>query len=799
MRHWNLEENDPLNLVIAADASLTSTSYVDDQIWELSIGGGEPSALALSTTYGLRANLVRLFPQFSDGSILVSDPRSFTESPVIKKILPNYLQVAITPVPDIDVILEYLVPHSQGCCGRISFTNTTDHQKTIQSDWIGLLFPRNGKRFAHQEIEAVHTLSGATENICPVFFLTGGAQPGQGPYPSLSISFDLNPGEKYHIMWAHAALTRLEDSFQLARSLAALKWDAEIARTELNFSRKLDIRTDDVNWDAAIMLTQKLALGLIHSPTKHLPNPSFVLSRVPDQGFSGLEDGSDYNFLWNGQTALDTLFLSGFLLPSDLPVAQGIFNNFLAIQETNGFIDWKPGLGGQRSHILTTPVLATLAHRIYEVSQDRTFLEHIFEPLLRYYKTWFSNPRDVDKDGIPEWEHLLQTALDDHPKYASWSIDSDGLDITTIESPGLLSLLYKEGIFLAEFAAILGKDKEQDDLSKFTQFLKKNVGKFYNPLKHVYSDRDRDTHTSTPGTWIWANSGNGETNLTLKLTPKSRLVISILSDGSHICRPIIKIYGKDKNRKAIAVTITSQQFKWFLGRGIHTTRDVFSFVKKIIIDENELTDTVSVKTADFGFTDITQYLPLWAGIPDQAIADEIVSTCLQQSGGLLSEHGLKTYSVDVNQADLEISAVIHPIWMTFFLEGLLNYGYRFEAADLMTRYIQLIIKQLRSEKAFRHNYLAQTGAGVGEKNHLHGIIPIDCFLRILGVNFLNDFQVRIEGYNPFPWVVKVNYLGITVVKQTHMTTIVFPDGQTTQISEPDPRVVSWEHDRQSEN
>ena len=55
MRDWNLGPSDPLALTLAADFRLSSTDYVNDQIWELETGGGDPPALALHTTFGLRA------------------------------------------------------------------------------------------------------------------------------------------------------------------------------------------------------------------------------------------------------------------------------------------------------------------------------------------------------------------------------------------------------------------------------------------------------------------------------------------------------------------------------------------------------------------------------------------------------------------------------------------------------------------------------------------------------------------------------------------------------------------------
>ena len=64
MREWNLTPGDPLQLTIAADARLSDPNYADDHIWQLDLGGGDPSTLGLRTTYGLRARLMRIFPRF---------------------------------------------------------------------------------------------------------------------------------------------------------------------------------------------------------------------------------------------------------------------------------------------------------------------------------------------------------------------------------------------------------------------------------------------------------------------------------------------------------------------------------------------------------------------------------------------------------------------------------------------------------------------------------------------------------------------------------------------------------------
>jgi hypothetical protein len=49
--------------------------------------------------------------------------------------------------------------------------------------------------------------------------------------------------------------------------------------------------------------------------------------------------------------------------------------NYLAVQAEDGSIDWKPGLGGQRSRLLAPPLLASLVWRIYQNTEDSAFLE----------------------------------------------------------------------------------------------------------------------------------------------------------------------------------------------------------------------------------------------------------------------------------------------------------------------------------------------------------------------------------------------------------------------------------------
>ena len=112
MRDWNLAPGDPLALTLAADFRLCTPDYVNDQIWELETGGGDPPALALHTTYGLRARLMRIFPRFSLGTQAVTDPARFFQPPRLRRFYPNFLLLEFSPFPGLDVVAEYWGPDS---------------------------------------------------------------------------------------------------------------------------------------------------------------------------------------------------------------------------------------------------------------------------------------------------------------------------------------------------------------------------------------------------------------------------------------------------------------------------------------------------------------------------------------------------------------------------------------------------------------------------------------------------------------------------------------------------------------
>ena len=455
MRLWNLKPGEPLSFTLAADARLPGSDYCDDQIWKLAYGSGEPTALALQTTYGLRARSMRLFPHFTSSDEDLIDPAGFARTPSVRQFYPNYLHLEYAPFTGIDVQAEVWVPTSQALTGRMAFTNQQAEQASFRFDWVAQLNPTEGERMSPLELQGVSVLAGQSAALHPVVFITGGAVAVSSPYPALCLEIDLAPGASCSFTWCQAALPDIEASFNLARQLAARPFDADIARLELLNAGQVEIITGDPEWDIALAMSQTQGYGLFTGPAGGLPYPSFVLTRQPDQGFSPRGDGSDYSHLWNGQPALDAYFLSNLLLPGGAPLLQGVLRNYLAVQEEDGSLDWKPGMAGQRGRLMAPPILASLALRIYEHSEDLAFLQDTFPHLLDFLHAWLSPAHDADGDGIPEWDHPMQAGMEEHPLFSNWQTWSQGVDIAKAESPGLCAMIYREALSLAAIARLL--------------------------------------------------------------------------------------------------------------------------------------------------------------------------------------------------------------------------------------------------------------------------------------------------------------------------------------------------------
>ncbi len=798
MRNWTLGPGDPLALTLASDFRLCTPDYANDHIWELETSGGDPPALSLRTTYGLRACMMRLFPRFTLGGQSITDPAAFPLPPRLCRFFPNFLSLAFSPIPCIDVVAEYWAPDSHTIAGRFAITNHSGGPVNLLLELCGQLVPLEGQSLAPLSSQSVNVLAGHSANLAPVIFLTGGPQPGPGPYPSLGLDLALAAGNTRTLTWAQAALAKTEESFELARRTVTRPWESEQAKIEMiNAAQTIDVHTGDPDWDAAFALSQKTAFGLFFGPSQHLPNPSFVLTRQPDQGYSPRGDGSDYPHLWSGQSPFESYALAS-LLPGAPELAAGLARNFLAVQSEDGTVDCKPGLAGQRGHWLAAPFLASLTWQTFLQTRDMDFLREVQPGLEAFNRCWFDRSRDRDGDGFPEWDHPLQTSFEDNPAFTVWQAGGQGAEISSAESPALVAMLCREAQALAHIAEALNQPENRAQWEMESGRLRTLTEECWDANAALYHLRDRDTHRSPAGKLLGTRRGAGILAFSQILRQPVRLLVRLEMKGETTRRPEVSLRGQN-GEASQTERLERKDFQWGVGLAVATTRMVYTSVAEIEVAGLEKRDRVSVSVMDFSAEDVTLFLPLWAGIPDSRRLLNMVNQTLLAAGRFGRPFGVPACEVvpvpargaaSQNRESAPFCQSINLPWNVLIGEGLLGYGLRAEAAQLITRLMAAVIQNLKQQHAFARAYHAESGAGIGERNPVQGLAPLGLFLGALGVRIESPKKVILSGKNPFPWPVTVKYRGLTITRHADRTVVVFPDGQTVTLDDPTDAVVS---------
>ncbi len=786
MREWNLAPGDPLCLTLSADARLGGADYLNDHTWELEIGNGQPPALALRTSFGLRARSMRIFPRFGEGRALATNPAEFPSLPRLRSFAPNFLALDFSPIEQIDVRAEYWMAASQILAGRFHVTNASASARKIRLQLCAVLVPLDGKPFSDAQIQLVNVLTASTSGLAPLLYMTGGPAPAGGPYPSLGVDLDLISGASRSVTWALAALNDTQASFDAARKTVARPWEAEQTRIAMTAaSDLLDIETGDPDWDAAFALTQTSALRLFFPASEHLPNASFVQSRGPDQGYTARGDGTDYPLAWAGQTPLEAYYLAS-LLPGAPKLARGLLKNFLAAQGEESALDLRPGLAGQRAKMQATPMLASLAWELYQATGDDSIIAESFQHLLAFFWSWFSPAHDRDRDGLPEWDHILQSGWDENPLFDVWHAWSQGVDISAVEHTALHAMLAREAGCLILIAEKLGRGNEMELVKRQAEVLEKSVASAWDESTALHHYRDRDTDLTTEGDVIAKGRGGKPLKPEFESEGRVRLVIEIQTKVPAGKRPEARI--AELEMKEPVEVIAPDQFQWRNGGMVATTRQVYERVERVEILGLTSADHIKVRTLDLTQQDQTLFLPLWAGLSDGQRAQATIGRVLLNPKRFDRRFGIPACATTPKGADVVCSAV-HLPWNHLIGEGLLEYGFREEAARLTMNLMNAVIQSLKQNRAFSGRYHAVTGAALGERNALTGLAPLGLFLQTLGVTVLSSTRVRLEGKNPFPWPVTIRYRGLTIQRGMDSTKIVFHNGKSVTVTSLAPCVV----------
>ncbi len=789
MRDWQLPPDGPLALRLAADVRLGDTDYADDQIWELVLGAGDAPALVLQTRYGGRCGQAHIIPTWVIGTRNITKAQGYAQGPVLRAFAPNYLRVTAKPLLSLSLSAEFwaMDSHAVGC--RWTFANEGDEPVNLHAE-LGAEVTDVDEKDVKVSLLVLESASpvlrvGRLGNITPVLALEGARAALRGA--RLSRALTVPAGGKASARWVHVGLGQIVDAIGAINYwLFDVDWDAAFARIEAINASTPDIRTGDPDWDAALAFAYKVALQSYVGPTGNLPHPSFIFTRNPAHGYSAAGDGSDHNGRWDGQAASEAYVNLPAVAPAAPDLAKGVIRNWLAVREPDGWIDGKPGLGGQRNGQLCIPLLATIAWTLYQYDEEEAFLAEVFPDLLRFFERWFAPDMDRDGDGFPEWQDTSQSAFDERPTFVRWRRWGQGADIRKYECPDLGVYLYREARSLREMAILLGRDDARGALDARMTHLAGLINAMWSDKTSCYHYQDRDSGLTTSGGLVGQCKGDEELVASLRLPTPNRALIRATGGVDHVPTVTAYITGVDRDGKKVEELIEPASFYWYRGFGTATSRYLYKQIDTVRLEGLSRVYDVEVRTVDTTRIDQTLLLPLWAGLPGRHRAEALVRKTITNPDRFWRPYGMPNCSAeDPNYApsNRDGSGGVWMMWNTMIGEALLDYGYIDESIELFKRIMTAQLHTLKTEKAFREAYNSDVLEGLGDVDHIWGVTPLHWFMRLIGVRIVSPRKVWAGGRYVLPWPVMVTHRGVAVTRSAEGTQIAFPSGRVVGLTD----------------
>lgn len=795
VRTWALRAGDPIGLRVSADARRGGVQPFRDFVWQLDLLGGDPPALAWKTGYGQPGRELRLFPLFRSERATAMDPERFSTPPVVRLFHPSFVRVECEPLPQVAVTAEFWVPRSDTAALRLGLEYRGTEPTRLHLAFLTTLSASGTLRpFTGTTMEGARVLAAAVDDLAPVVFLTGGANFESGPYPGLAVDVELEPGVVRRWTLVHCAAEAAERSFLAARETAAIAWDAEIARLERLDGGLVDIETGEPRWDAVLAQSQTEALRAFIGRVRSLPAPAFVTSRRPDRGHSGRGDGRDFDPEWGAQDMWSSWSLAHLALAPEPELAKGVVRNLLSTQEGEGGVDAGPDLAGRRAGFACPPLLASLAWRIYQHTEDAAFLREVHPKLIDFANSWFDRAQDVDEDGWPEWRNVVQAGLRQVPAFVPWNPSGPAAGIHYAETVDLASYLYREVDSLLEMGQAIGETRSTIALAERRALLRRMVEEAWSEDEALYRHRDRDTHQAAAGALLGRRTGRGEMRPRGRIPGGSRVLVWCSGPEAAAGSLAAHLMGEGPEGTPREEHLPRDRFEWFWDWGTAVSQGTFSRLDRIVIEGVGREFRTEVRRVDLTRQDAGGLLPLWAGLADKARGEALVRRALLDEARFWREYGVPSCSA----ADPDYGpgrgrgGAGRMVSNAMIAEALAARGWRAEAAELIRRNMAAAIRSLTASGGFHELLDPDGGGGLGESGHVAGLFPVWAFLEVLGVRLLAPRKVRLEGTNPFPWPVEVCWRGLRVRREAEATRVTFPDGQEVVVPASGRQVVTQE-------
>lgn len=785
VRRWELTKDSPYALQLAADARLSQTDYLDDQVWEIALGSSDEPAMTVQTQYGGRVGLASLVPLWTHENRVIYQAHTYHDTPLITAFAPNFIQVEAHVLPNVHLQANHIAFESQVMGGVYTLTNNTERAVRLRLE----LFGHVGVRGKEEKLAIVtlaqggHALSlGAHNRLSPIVMIEDGQASlltSKSASPKIGKDVIIPAGASTSIRWVHTGLPDIRQSIATARRWLSADWQPFLEAIDTATQAIPIIETDNPEWDAVLASSYNQVIQAVLRAAGIFPRETFVAGRLPENGFSPNESGTDHPRSWSGQdfhVAYMILPVIASIAPS---IAEGIFKNYIAMQTSSGAIDMKPGAAGQKLDLLCPPVLARLAWMIFEQTGNEDFLKEHFDALQKFFAYWFE--QDTDGDGIPEWADDRQLGYVAFPTFAPGMEWAQGANINRTETPDLIAYLLSEADHLQRIAETINAE-DSSDIMERSQHLENTLSDFWEGEFYAY--RDRDTHHTTSG-MVLLEDGAGDVKHPIKrpLAVPNRVVVLIVGGVRHTPNVTLHVEGLDEDGNEISESATKDDFRWQSGQGTYTTQTVFSKVNQIRCDGLSRVYTISARTMDTTALDINNLLPLWSGhIPDDHI-EKLTALALDKTR-FLRPNGITmtdAASADFDPSSADGAGGVWLYWQTIMGDALIRAGQGTAVSNIVQNILTMQGDILRQKHQFAQFYHADQALGLGEKEHLLGIAPLSLLSQLVGVRILSSERVWLS--QDFAWGknITLRQHGVTINRSNESIKIEFPSGHVVEL------------------
>ena len=789
----SLSRSDPKAFILAADGDFSEFDPARDQVWSLNLCGTPSFPFSLTTTYGLTAKSVNLFPNICINNQRLTESTSYSQPPTVTRYTPASLRVNLMLQTDLALQFDCFLPESDVLIGAVQVKNTGSDIADLSLEMALILIPMTPGTPSHPDADGItQIITAQAGNFYPVLYMTGGPTAISNPYPSLSKAIQIPPQKTKSLSWTLVSKATKTQSIKTARDLMQTNWRKSVQTHVMAHNRQtIHIKTGNPDWDHAFFLAQINAMTHWVSPAsgKH---PSFLIrDRNPDHNFQPEQTHQNLDDL----TVLEAHHLAQLWLPSRTKKLKCLVENFMTRIDQDGCLPVRLNASPFKPPVNECPLLASLCLLIYEIDRDADFLERIFPLLRRISDRWLKATTQPASEIPLVWESPEQLQISSGLfKFDIWDETGSGLDIKFAESPALAAMLQREAAALGKIAKLIQQPSIQKRYERLASKLEKIIGEFWQEDHKGFVYRDARSHTTPSQELLMAGPVQKDIKIDKQFIAPQRLQIQLISKEEGTRAGSIQFAGKSPSGDRIFETFAFRDICWVLGQAHITTHHLYGSLNVIHVEGLRPQDRFLLQTVDFSQQDVTCLLPLWSGERKQAQLKELLNKPLNAEAPEL-RYGIPETWRCSHELPENLPGRVNVLWNTLIIEGLERSDLSTEASILFTNLMTSVIRGLKHFEGFYPYFDQETGCPCGQRNAIAGLPPLRLFLQIAGIRLLSPTRIALWGENPFPWPVEVQWQGLSLLKEESHTRITFPDGSVYHHNSKDSVLLSQGRER----